>query len=77
MNEYSFDNYTKNKLEEWLHRLEQIRAGSIFDNHCELGMMYVLRKLLGKNTKDLEKQALEWRDKIFKEHYKRLESQKK
>ena len=61
------------KLENWLHRLEQMRAGSIFDNHCELGMKYVLRKLLGKDTEDLEKQALKWRDRLFKENYKRID----
>jgi len=64
---------TLKELEDWLLRLEQPRAGSIWDNHCELGMMYVLRKLLGKDTEDLEKQALKWRDRVFKANYDRID----
>ena len=65
---------TRKELEEWLIRLETpYRAGSIFDNHVELGMMYVLRKLLGKDIKDLEKQSLKWRNQIFKANYDRID----
>ena len=57
----------KEELEDWLERLDQRRAGSIFDDHTELGMKYVLRKLLGKSVVDLEQQALEWQ-RFFLKH---------
>ena len=67
----------KAQLEEWLVRLERPRAGSIFDNHVELGMMYVLRKLLGKPVKNMEDQATKWRDQIIRNFYDNLEKEKK
>lgn len=52
-------------LEEWLTRLEQVRAGSIFTGQMELGMKYVLLKLLGKDTKPLEECAVEFRKQVL------------
>jgi len=51
----------RKQLKQRLHRLEQPRAGSIFSSHMELGMMYVLRKLLGLDVLEIEVQTLKWR----------------
>ena len=64
--DYKLDEVSKRKLEEWLDRLEQPRAGSLFDNHTELGMMYVLRTVLNQDTSKLEKKAVEWRKQMLK-----------
>ena len=70
--DYKLDEVSKRKLEEWLDRLEQPRAGSLFDNHTELGMMYVLRRLLGKDVVDLEKKATKWQKQMFSRWKKEL-----
>jgi hypothetical protein len=62
----------KAQLEDWLVRLERPRAGSLFDTHAELGMMYVLRKLLGLPVKSLLDQASKWKDKMMKNFYENL-----
>ena len=62
----------RKQLQEKLNRLEQPRAGSIFSSHMELGMMYVLRKLLGLDVSEIEAQALKWKKGVMEKYREKL-----
>ena len=62
----------RKQLQEKLNRLEQARAGSIFSSHMELGMMYVLRKLLGLDVSEIEAQALKWKKGVMEKYREKL-----
>ena len=47
-------NKFEEQLKEKLHRLESLRAGSIYTEEQEQGMMIILKEILGENNSEVK-----------------------
>ena len=64
------------ELRSKLVRLNQMRAGSVFSNHMEFGMEYMILVILGEDVSQYIKDAKKWKRKLMDERKKKREALK-